>query len=419
MSQRFSLYELLTVDQNISFFGGIYGLRAAQLAERRAFVLEMAGLTGREQTLARDLAGGWRQRLALGCAILHAPAILFLDEPTGGVDPLSRRQFWRLIDTLSASGVTVLVTTHYLDEAERCHRVALIHAGRLATIGTTSEVKQVFAGRPIVEVRTPQPVDAMRVLDAMPEVEKTSLFGTAVHAVLRDAGLSAAELTRRLQAAGDRRRRHRRGPAVARRRLPRRGRDGGAHERDGGMTKALAVYRKELRQISRDRRTLLILVFIPAFFLLLYGYALNFDIRHVRLAVEDRDGTPESRAVVSAFINSGYFDLAATIWTPKDVDRLLNLNDVRAALVIPEGFGRDVRSGRTAPVQVLISGDNANTATTVLGYASSILRTAAAQLAPGSAALVAAGAASSRASGTTPSFAARCSWCPASSPTSR
>ena len=104
MSQRFSLYELLTVDQNIRFFGGIYGLGAAQLAERRKFVLEMAGLAGRERQLARDLAGGWRQRLALGCAILHEPPILFLDEPTGGVDPLSRRQFWRLIDTLAASG---------------------------------------------------------------------------------------------------------------------------------------------------------------------------------------------------------------------------------------------------------------------------------------------------------------------------
>ncbi len=116
----------------------------------------MAGLTGREHTLARDLAGGWRQRLALGCAILHEPPILFLDEPTGGVDPLSRRQFWRLIDELSQAGVTVLVTTHYLDEAEHCHRVALIHAGRLAALGTTAELKQVFAGRPIVEVRAPQ-----------------------------------------------------------------------------------------------------------------------------------------------------------------------------------------------------------------------------------------------------------------------
>ncbi|HYT77214.1 MAG TPA: ABC transporter ATP-binding protein, partial [Vicinamibacterales bacterium] len=202
MSQRFSLYELLTVDQNIRFFGGIYGLDDAKLGERRAFVVEMAGLTGRESTLARDLAGGWRQRLALGCAILHEPAILFLDEPTGGVDPLSRRQFWRLIDTLSQSGVSVLVTTHYLDEAERCHRVALIHAGRLAAIGTTSEVKRVFADRPILEIRADNPVEAMRQLDTFPEIEKTSLFGTAVHAVLRDSRVNAEDVGARLRAGG-------------------------------------------------------------------------------------------------------------------------------------------------------------------------------------------------------------------------
>jgi drug efflux transport system ATP-binding protein len=202
MSQRFSLYELLTVDQNIHFFGGVYGLDAATLAERRRFVIDMAGLGGREGTLARDLAGGWRQRLALGCAILHEPPILFLDEPTGGVDPLSRRQFWRLIDTLSQSGVTVLVTTHYLDEAERCHRVALIHAGRLAAIGTTREVKQVFAGRPILEVRADRSVEAMRLLDGFAEVEKTSLFGTAVHAVLRSSEVKPEELARRLEAGG-------------------------------------------------------------------------------------------------------------------------------------------------------------------------------------------------------------------------
>ena len=202
MSQRFSLYELLTVDQNIQFFGGIYGLGPAALAERRRFVLDMAGLAGRERQLTRDLAGGWRQRLALGCAILHEPAILFLDEPTGGVDPLSRRQFWRLIDILAASGVTVLVTTHYLDEAERCHRVALIHAGRIAAIGTTTEVKRIFTGRPIVELRCSRPVDAMRALDDMPDVEKTSLFGTAVHAVLRQAGVAPAMMADRLRSLG-------------------------------------------------------------------------------------------------------------------------------------------------------------------------------------------------------------------------
>ena len=141
---------------------------------------------------------------------------------------------------------------------------------------------------------------------------------------------------------------------------------------------ALAVYRKELRQIARDRRTLLILVFVPAFFLLLYGYALNWDIRHIALAVEDRDGTDDSRALVAAFVNSGYFDRVADVHRPDEVDRLLNLNTARAALVIPENFGRDLVSGLRPQVQVIINGDNANTATTVMGYAASIVQSAAA-----------------------------------------
>ncbi len=202
MSQKFSLYEALTVDENIRFFAGLYGLANDRLAERRRFVLEMAGLEGREHTITRDLSGGWRQRLALGCAILHEPPILFLDEPTGGVDPLSRRQFWRLIDEFARGGVTVLVTTHYLDEAERCHRVGIMHAGRLVSIGTIPEVKQVFASRPIVEIRVDRPVEAMRALDAMPEVEKTSLFGTAVHAVLNAPASASGAIAGRLGGAG-------------------------------------------------------------------------------------------------------------------------------------------------------------------------------------------------------------------------
>jgi drug efflux transport system ATP-binding protein len=202
MSQRFSLYEKLTVDQNIAFFGGIYGLDAHHFEARRAFVLDMAGLRGRESTTTGALSGGWRQRLALGCAILHEPPIVFLDEPTGGVDPLSRRQFWRLIDELARSGVTVLVTTHYLDEAEHCHRIAIIQAGKLAALGTVSELKSIFADRPILEIRAAQPVEAMRALEAMPEVEKTSIFGTAVHAVLRSRDVQPEEIQARLAAAG-------------------------------------------------------------------------------------------------------------------------------------------------------------------------------------------------------------------------
>jgi ABC-2 type transport system ATP-binding protein len=202
MSQKFSLYELLTVDQNIAFFGGIYGLSRERLAARRQFVLEMAGLQGRENTLTRELPGGWSQRLALGCAILHEPRIVFLDEPTGGVDPLSRRRFWDLIGTLSRHGVTVLVTTHYLDEAEHCHRIAIIQAGKLAALGTASALKQVFASRPILEINASQPVQAMAILDNNANVEKTSLFGTAVHAVLRNASTDPAALTAALRAEG-------------------------------------------------------------------------------------------------------------------------------------------------------------------------------------------------------------------------
>jgi ABC-2 type transport system ATP-binding protein len=202
MSQRFSLYELLTVDENIRFYGGLYGIAGARLAARRDFALEMAGLVGKERVLTRTLSGGWRQRLALGCALLHEPPIVFLDEPTGGVDPVSRREFWRLIDSLSQAGTTVLVTTHYLDEAERCDRVAIIHAGALAAIGTPAALKQPFATRPIVEVRGPDPVGVMSILDAHPAVETTSLFGVAVHAVLRDAGTRPADLHDALSTAG-------------------------------------------------------------------------------------------------------------------------------------------------------------------------------------------------------------------------
>jgi ABC-2 type transport system ATP-binding protein len=202
MSQRFSLYEALTVDQNIRFFGGIYGIRGRAFEERRRFVLRMAGLEGRETMKTSELAGGWRQRLALGCAILHQPPIVFLDEPTGGVDPLSRRQFWDLIGDLSRDGVTVLVTTHYLDEAEHCGRIAIIHSGRLAALGTASALKGRFADRPIVEVQAADPVGAMAALEQLPQVEKTSLFGTAVHAVLRAGRGEVTPLVDALTAGG-------------------------------------------------------------------------------------------------------------------------------------------------------------------------------------------------------------------------
>jgi ABC-2 type transport system ATP-binding protein len=186
MSQRFSLYDDLTVSQNLRFFGGIYGLSGARAREREGWALDMAGLMGQEGRLARELSGGWKQRLALACAVLHQPRVLFLDEPTSGVDPISRRQFWRVIDSMSAEGVTVFVTTHYLDEAEYCHRLALIHAGRLVALGTAGELKAVFGDCAVIEVVAPRVAEALEVLSRAPWVIETSIFGRRLHAVVRE-----------------------------------------------------------------------------------------------------------------------------------------------------------------------------------------------------------------------------------------
>ena len=145
MSQKFSLYKDLTPEENIRFFGGVYGLSRSQVRSKLSWVLEMAGLRGRERSLTAELAGGWKQRLALGCALLHDPEIVFLDEPTGGVDPVSRRRFWDLVSDLSEKGVTVFVTTHYLDEAEYCHRIMLMHAGEIVAGGSPRELKDRYA----------------------------------------------------------------------------------------------------------------------------------------------------------------------------------------------------------------------------------------------------------------------------------
>lgn len=181
MSQRFSLYEDMTVEENINFFGGVYGLSRRNVKKRMKWVLAMAGLEGREKSLTKTLSGGWKQRLALGTAVLHEPKIVFLDEPTSGVDPVSRRKFWELINQLSEEGITVLVTTHYLDEAEYCNNIILINSGRLIAAGSPKELKTEHITYPILEVETSDIVTALETLRTQPWVVEISLFGTYLH----------------------------------------------------------------------------------------------------------------------------------------------------------------------------------------------------------------------------------------------
>ena len=202
MSQKFSLYEDLTVEENIDFFGGAYGLSRSALAVRRPGAVELAGLSGREKSLARELSVGWKQRLALACAILHEPEIVFLDEPTGGVDPVSRRNFWELINGLSEKGVTVFVTTHYLDEAEYCNDIRLIHAGRIVAGGSPGELKRKYIRNPILEVESDRVVDALELLQREPWVLETSIFGTYLHVSVADEADGRARVRALLAANG-------------------------------------------------------------------------------------------------------------------------------------------------------------------------------------------------------------------------
>ncbi|HWF43522.1 MAG TPA: ABC transporter ATP-binding protein [Candidatus Kapabacteria bacterium] len=185
MSQKFSLYEDLSVNENIQFWGGVYGLSDEKIEERRKWAIEIAGLSGRENSLPKELPGGFKQRLALGCAMLHEPAVVFLDEPTGGVDPIMRRSFWDLIRSLSEKGTTVFVTTHYLDEAEYCNRLMLLHAGRIIAGGSPQELKTKYIKNPVMEVETDNVIEAMTVLGQDDRIDETSVFGTLLHVSVR------------------------------------------------------------------------------------------------------------------------------------------------------------------------------------------------------------------------------------------
>ena len=202
MSQKFSLYDDLTVEENIDFFSGIYGIPRARKAERKAWVLDLANLEDHRHTRAGLLPGGWKQRLSLGCALLHEPRVLFLDEPTSGVDPLSRRAFWDLIYELAGRGVTVFVTTHYMEEAEYCDRLALIYRGELVAVGTPGEMKSQLMTDQVLSVSCDRSHEALNIATAVAGVRDAALFGRDIHIMTEDADALAPRLRIALTEAG-------------------------------------------------------------------------------------------------------------------------------------------------------------------------------------------------------------------------
>ena len=201
MSQRFSLYGDLTVDENIELFAGLYGVSGPRFQERRAWILRISDLKQHRSRPTDTLPLGWKQRLALGCAMVHEPPILFLDEPTSGVDPVARRTFWDLIDGLSGGGTTVFVSTHYMEEAEYCHRLALMNRGRLIALDTPSALRDTLAD-PVYQVLTNEAPVAVKALATAPEVLEAAMFGRALHVTVREGQDGPAVIRRAVEAAG-------------------------------------------------------------------------------------------------------------------------------------------------------------------------------------------------------------------------
>lgn len=194
MSQKFSLYEDLTVEENIDFYSGIYRIPAQRKAERKEWAIEMADLREHRHSKTGTLSSGWKQRLSLGCAVLHEPPIIFLDEPTSGVDPMSRRQFWELIYELAGRGITIFVTTHYMDEAEYCDRIGLVYRGELIALGSPEKLKTELMKEDVLEIQCERPQEAMEAIELLASVREVALFGKGLHVVAPDGPAAEAEI---------------------------------------------------------------------------------------------------------------------------------------------------------------------------------------------------------------------------------
>jgi ABC transporter DrrB family efflux protein len=400
MSQQFSLYADLTVQENIDFYGRIYGLDAERLAQRRREVLELTGIGHRVDQLAGTLSGGWKQRLALACALIHEPELLFLDEPTAGIDPVARRQLWDLLFELAARGVTLFVTTHYMDEAERCTDVGYIYMSKLLVLGRPDELKRLPTVTPTgttrYELRVPRPAERLGALRAIEGVQDATLFGETIHVMVdqrlspeqlianlnvpagdadfrettptledvfvtltgaadRGAGLQAAET---ISTAGGMRQSvepdvHAEQPRAER----------------GSMAGLLAILLKEFLHIRRQPSTIFFMLVVPVMQTIIFGYAIDTQIEHIPLAVYDLDGRRYARELVEAFENTKRFDVVARVQDEEAFRHAITSGSAKAGLTIPANYSDRIISGEQAQVQVLIDGSDSQVATTALNTA--------------------------------------------------
>jgi ABC transporter DrrB family efflux protein len=415
MSQKFSLYADLSVQENLDFYGRVYGLSPERLEVRRRAVLELTSMADRLDQLAGNLSGGWKQRLALACALIHEPEVVFLDEPTAGIDPVARRQLWDLLFELSAAGVTLLVTTHYMDEAERCTDIGYIFQSRLLVLGQPEDLKQLPtvtpAGARRLELDVAAPTEQLARLRTISGVRDATLFGQTIHALVSDelseAGLIASldprpepdqvrEIAPTLEDVFvtltlDAERRGNAGPAVGRLPAEPIAPSAGlpaessteANEPDqtappalaNGRAKALSTYGlvailvKEFVHLRRQPMTLFFMLLVPVFQTLIFGYAIQTRIENIPTIVYDLDGRRHSRELIEAFQNTQVFKIIGRVTDDESFRRAMTSGRAKVGLRIPPQYSDYLLSGEQIQVQVLIDGSDSQVASTALNAA--------------------------------------------------
>jgi len=414
MSQQFSLYADLSVRENIDFYGRIYGLERGQLARRRDEVLALTALRGNTEQLAGTLSGGWRRRLALACALVHEPDVLFLDEPTAGIDPVARRQLWDLLFELSGRGVTLFVTTHYMDEAERCSHVGYIYLSKLLVLGKPDDLKALPkvtpAGTKRYELRLPAPTEKLTQLRRCHGVLDATLFGETIHVLVEDS-LTPEAVTQRFDLGGQQvemreippsledvfvtltneaeaarsadpnqlvdapspraapppRAEH---PAAADRQesppTPRPQRHGTVKRPTNGhsLNGLWAIFVKELVHIRRQPITLFFMLVVPVMQTIIFGYAIDTQIENIPLVVFNLDGQQSSRELTAAFQNTRRFRIMGDVHDEESFHRALTSGRARAGLRIPPYYTERILRGEQVQIQVLIDGSDSQVATT-------------------------------------------------------
>lgn len=412
MSQKFSLYSDLSVRENIEFYGRIYGLSAERLAERSRAVQELTGISDRLDQLAGTLSGGWKQRLALACALIHEPDVVFLDEPTAGIDPVARRDLWDLLFELSGRGVTLFVTTHYMDEAERCTDVGYIYLSKLIVKGKPSELKKLPtvtpAGTRRLEMEVDSPTEVLSKLRHVEGVLDATLFGQTIH-VLAQEELTESRVVEALRVPPDSVKIRTIEPTledvfVTLTRAAEDARDNGVtptgqaagaietsatreveirpvHKKqkngDPGRRATrglLAMLLKEFSHIRREPATIVFMLIVPVFQTVIFGYAIQQEIENIPTVVFNLDGRQSSRELIDSFRNTRSFAIQDAVHDEESFRRSLTSGRAKVGVLIPPDYSDRLIRGEQVSVQVLIDGSDSQVANTAL-HAAQLLGT--------------------------------------------